>query len=119
MNEHTTPPPTPQPQDNQVGEASSSGGPRRTRTLQDLYDSTEEVPYLSDFTQFCLFAETEHVGYDEAVYDGKWRNAMNEKIQAIKKNDTCELVSLPADKSPIGMMWVYIIKRNAKGEVKK
>ncbi|KAK4430807.1 hypothetical protein Salat_0842400 [Sesamum alatum] len=72
-----TPPSTPPPQNIQVDEASSSEGPRGFRGLRELYDVTEEVTNLSGFTQFCLFAETEPVDFDDVARDEKWRNTMD------------------------------------------
>ena len=44
---------------------------------------------------------------------------MNEEIRSIKKNDTWNLVALPSGHQPIGVKWVYKIKKNAKGEIKR
>ena len=44
----------------------------------------------------------------------KWRNAMDEEIKAIKKNDTWELAILPIGKKTIGVKVVYNLKKNAK-----
>jgi hypothetical protein len=42
------------------------------------------------------------------VKDKKWRNAMDEKIKAIEKNNTWELTK-----------WVFKAKKNAKEEIKR
>ena len=44
---------------------------------------------------------------------------MDEEIKAIKKNDTWELTTLPHGKKPIGVKWVYKMKKKAKGEVER
>ncbi|MCI68369.1 copia-type polyprotein, partial [Trifolium medium] len=44
---------------------------------------------------------------------------MDEEIKAIKKNETCELASLPKGLKAIGVKWVYIEKKNSKGEVER
>ena len=44
---------------------------------------------------------------------------MDEEIKAIEKNDTWELTALSKGHKPIGVKWVYKIKKNAKGEVEK
>ena len=58
------------------------------RSFQDLYDSTE---ITDDVTLFCLFTDCEPTRFEEVVRDKKWRNAMDEEIKAIKKNDTWNL----------------------------
>ena len=52
------------------------------RSIQDLYDSTE---ITDDVTLFCLFADCEPTGFEEAVQEKKWRNAMDEEIKAIRR----------------------------------
>ena len=44
---------------------------------------------------------------------------MNEEIDAIKKNNTWDLVDLLANKTSIGVKWAYKIKLNEKGQVEK
>ena len=86
------------------------------RSLQDLYDSTEIIDGL---TFFCLFADCEPTRFEEAMPDKKWRDAMDEEIKAIKKNDTWELATLPTRKKTTSVKWVYKLKKNAKGEVER
>ncbi|KAJ4709756.1 Retrovirus-related Pol polyprotein from transposon TNT 1-94 [Melia azedarach] len=88
----------------------------RTRSFQDLYEVTER---LDNLTLFCLFAECEPMSFGEAIQDEKWRNAMDEEIKAIVKNDTWELVSLPKGHKAIGVKWVYKAKQNSKGEIER
>ncbi|XP_059636085.1 uncharacterized protein LOC132278305 [Cornus florida] len=58
-------------------------------------------------------------GFEEAAHDKKWRNAMDEEIKSIEKNDTWELATLPKEQKAIGVKWVYKAKKNANGEVEK
>ena len=44
---------------------------------------------------------------------------MDDEIKAIEKNDTWKLTALPKGHKPIGVKWVYKIKKNAKGDVEK
>ena len=44
---------------------------------------------------------------------------MNNEIEAIERNNTWDLVDLPADKNIIGVKWVYKTKLNEKGEIDK
>ncbi|KAG7553295.1 hypothetical protein ISN45_Aa06g038290 [Arabidopsis thaliana x Arabidopsis arenosa] len=111
--EPTTPPTSPtSPQ----GEESSSERTPHFRSLQELYEVTENQDNL---TLFCLFAECEPMDFQEAIEKKTWRNAMDEEIKAIKKNDTWELASLPNGHKAIGVKWVYKAKKNSKGEVER
>nr|GEY14041.1 reverse transcriptase [Tanacetum cinerariifolium] len=49
----------------------------------------------------------------------KWRQAMEEEIKSIEKNDTWELKTLPKGQQAIGVKWVYKAKKNGKGEMEK
>lgn len=44
---------------------------------------------------------------------------MDEEMQAMIKNDTCELIYFPQIYNVFGITWVYKTKRNAKGKVEK
>jgi len=44
---------------------------------------------------------------------------MNEEIDAIKINQTWDLVDVPANKTNIGVKWVYKTKLNEKVEIEK
>jgi hypothetical protein len=83
----------------------------RMRSLQDLYDSTNEVHLV------CLLADAENISFEEAIRDKKWKSAMDEEIRAIDRNNTWELVELPKGCQPIGVKWVFKKKMNAQGEI--
>ena len=44
---------------------------------------------------------------------------MKEEWEAIEKNGSWELISSLADCWPIGLKWVFKIKKNSKGEVSR
>lgn len=54
----------------------------RTRSLQDLYDCTDEVHLV------CLLADITDVGFEDAITDDNWRASMDEEIRSIEKNRT-------------------------------
>ncbi|KAJ7958815.1 Retrovirus-related Pol polyprotein from transposon TNT 1-94 [Quillaja saponaria] len=110
--EAITPPPSPTPS----SEKSSSEGSPKTRSLLDIYENTEVI---EDVNLFCLVVDSKPLFFEEAENDKKWRQAMDEEIIAIEKNDTWELANLPKDHKAIGVKWVYKEKKNAKGEVEK
>lgn len=41
--------------------------------------------------------------YNQAIKDHHWKEAMNAEIQALQDNNTWELTTLPAGKTPIGL----------------
>ena len=78
------------------------------RSLKDIYDD------LDVSSNFALFS-FQPSSFEEAIKDENWVQAMDEKIEAIEKNDTWDLVDLPKDKNIIGVKWVYKTKLNEKG----
>ena len=49
----------------------------------------------------------------------EWRDACEEEIMSIIKNKTWSLVDLPAGTKPIGLKWVFKIKRKPDGTITK
>jgi hypothetical protein len=83
----------------------------------ELVDSEDE---LEDADVQALLVETgEPTYFREAVGHQEWIDAMDMEMESIEKNKTWELVKLPVGKKPIGLKWVYKLKRNSDGEVVK
>lgn len=74
----------------------------------------EEEQYLAFFT-----SQEDPTDYYEAMKKEEWRRAMDLEIEAIERNKTWELVTLPPGKKKIGVKWVYKTKHNEKGEIDK
>nr|KYP43697.1 Retrovirus-related Pol polyprotein from transposon TNT 1-94 [Cajanus cajan] len=53
----------------------------RTRSLQDIYNSTDELHVV------CLLTRTEDIKSEEAVLDERWKKAMDEEIGSIEKSE--------------------------------
>jgi hypothetical protein len=118
--EFTTP--SPSPTNSSTPSSSSSRGssherPPHMRSLQELYEVTEKLN--DDLTLYCQFADCEPIGFKEVVKDEKWKNAMDEEIKAIEKNNTWELTTIPKEQNPIGVKWVFKAKKNAKREIER
>ena len=92
---------------------SSNEESRKTRSIQDLYEVTSPLNLI------CLYANEDVISFEEAVKNENWRMAMNEEMKAIQKNNTWKLITLPEGHEPIGVKWVYKVKKNAEGKVEK
>ena len=57
--------------------------------------------------------------FDEAKDMKVWLDACREEIASIETNQTWVLVDLPAGAKPIGLKWVFKVKRNPDGSVNK
>ena len=66
-----------------------------------------------------LTIDGEPESYIEAAVIQAWIDAMKAEIESIIKNKTWKLVKKPAGVKPIGLKWIYKIKRNADGTVIK
>ena len=45
--------------------------------------------------------------FSEAAKDPRWIEAMNEEMQALRKNETWDLVPTSPHKKAIGCRWIY------------
>jgi len=103
-------------------DADHDDAPIRFRNLSEVYEMTEEVEETLDAEteiNALLAVMEEPTCFREAAGNGDWMAAMDSEIQSINKNKTWDLVKLPAGHKPIGLKWVYKLKKNAEGEVVK
>jgi hypothetical protein len=63
--------------------------------------------------------EVEPTCFEQAIGNPKWDNATDEEMATLDVNATWELIALPKDKKTIGCKWVYKVKHNADGYVRK
>ncbi|GJW51328.1 zinc finger, CCHC-type containing protein [Tanacetum coccineum] len=82
---------------------------RGYRTLNDIYENTEEL----------LLAEDEPKNYKEASNDQKWIEAMKVELDSINRNNTWVLTTLPTGHKAIGLKWVFKTKKDANGNIIK
>lgn len=94
----------------------------RTRSapiwMQD-YVTREKLSEEEDVQDLAFFMSQDPIYYEEAAKSDKWKNAMDLEIEAIEKNGTWELVSLPHGAKKLGVKWVYKTKLNESGEIDK
>ena len=64
-------------------------------------------PYLTDYHySFALATLYEPHIYREAHIDPLWQQIINEELDALHKNHTCDMVELPHGQSVVGCRWV-------------
>ena len=67
-----------------------------------------------------IHQETIPKTYQEAIQSPNaqhWKEAMDAEMEALQKNHTWDLCSLPYDRKAIGCRWVFVIKYKATGEI--
>jgi hypothetical protein len=64
---------------------------QRMRILHDIYDQDDNVVHFSFFS-------SQPTCFDQDEKKKEWVDAMNNEIEAIERNNTWDLVDIPADK---------------------
>ena len=86
-------------------------GPSDSYALRRSHWLTTLPSHLRDFHCFSALASLqEPQTFHEASSNPLWQQAMKEKLDALYKTRTWDLVDLPFGKSTIGCKWVYKIK---------
>ena len=89
--------------------------------------ASNKPSYLDDYIMIPKI-ESEHLlmiindepwDFNEATKLKVWIEACKDEIFSIEKNNTWDLVELPAGVKPIGLKWVFKIKCNADGTISK
>lgn len=72
------------------GDSSSPPSRRSTRPHQrsNRYPSSDYVMVTNSGTNFALFMDVDPITYEDACQDEKWVEAMDQKIDSVKGNDT-------------------------------
>ncbi|WJZ85271.1 hypothetical protein VitviT2T_004816 [Vitis vinifera] len=77
-------------------------------------------PHLLDYYCYTALATLhEPRTYCEASIDPLWQIAMKEELDALTKNHTWDLVTLPPGQSVVGCKWIYKIKTRSNGSVER
>lgn len=95
---------------------------RVTRPPQYLNDyvTGNEVDDEEDVVNMVeINASNDPAVFEEAEKSLKWREAMDEEMNSILRNQTWELSELPEGTKCIGVKWIYKTKFNEHGEVNK
>ena len=97
------------------------------RALQTTFDDHDIGNYMSyealspSFRAFIASLQTVSIpkDWETAKQDPKWREAMIEELEALKKNKTWVLTTLPAGKKAVSCKWIYTVKQNPEGKVER
>jgi hypothetical protein len=89
--------------------------------MEDLnsepHPSLEQIDFKE--AELMLTSTGEPCSFAEAEREEAWRAAMHDKINSVERNKTWKLVNLPAGHHPIGLKWLFKLKRYEAGEVIK
>ncbi|XP_057548021.1 uncharacterized mitochondrial protein AtMg00820-like [Amaranthus tricolor] len=66
-----------------------------------------------------LYSSTIPKTTEEALQEPKWKQAMDEEIMALQKNETWEKCRLLGDKKTVGCKWIFSVKYYADGTIER
>ncbi|GAU37763.1 hypothetical protein TSUD_102800 [Trifolium subterraneum] len=96
---------------------------RPTTLVRRLLDVDEIQDNLKtddgDLVHLASFVDVKPLSYASAAKSAVWRKAMEDDIHSIERNNTWDLMSLPANKKPIAVKWVYKAKHLPNGSIAK
>ena len=71
------------------------------------------------YANAALVEDIEPATYKEATKSYKWRKATEEEMEALRQNQSCELVPKPEGVEPISCKWVHKVKTQANGSIER
>lgn len=94
---------------------------RRSQRQSTKPSYLDDYVLLAEFEgeQLLLSLNSEPRNFEEAKELKEWILACEEEIRSITKLDSWTLVDLPHGVKPIGLKWIFKIKRNADGSINK
>jgi hypothetical protein len=94
--------------------------PKRYRYEHDIANYVSYTSLSPSYRAFIASLQSVMIPRDwkASKQDPKWHEAMREKLNALKKNKTWELVDLPTGKRVVGCKWNYTMKQNPEGKLK-
>ena len=92
---------------------------RRLDNIIGNAGATGLASQLLDDPELLLVSVEEPATFVVAEREANWRRVMLEEMKAIEDNGTWELVDPPVGYMPIGLKWVYKVKRDEHGAIVK
>ena len=91
-----------------VGEL--AGNASDTRRTRSHFERAFCVKYTLFVENFYLMFESDPNEYEDAAHDPIWKTTMKEEFNSLQKNNTWELVDLPAGRKLVKCKWVFKTK---------
>ena len=95
--------------------SSASFQPRKFKEFSQLYEESQPMNEEEAF----LPSEEEPGNFLEALREKVWKAAMEEEINQIQKNDKWLLVTPLVSCKPIGLKWVFKVKKDSSRQLTK
>nr|GEV00914.1 putative zinc finger, CCHC-type [Tanacetum cinerariifolium] len=95
--------------------------PERSHRNRQPTNFDDYYTYLNE-ANFDLGKCNDPESFEDAItcdQSAHWREAMEDELNSISKNNVCELAELPKGAKPVGCKWVYKTKLDPNGNVKR
>jgi hypothetical protein len=93
--------------------------PLRFHSMSDILTTSGFAPRALVVEELHVVSSDEPASFTEVEHSPSWRKAMMEEMDSIEENGTWSLVDLPPDRKPIGVKWVFKVKRDKHGAMSK
>jgi hypothetical protein len=93
--------------------------PLRFRSMSNILMAPRFTPHALVAEELHVVSSDEPTSFAEAEHCPSWRKAMTEEMDSIEENGTRSLVDLPPGRKPIGVKWVFKVKRDEHGAMSK
>ncbi|RVW31607.1 Retrovirus-related Pol polyprotein from transposon RE1 [Vitis vinifera] len=97
-----------------VNQGMSSLFPKHSKSFEPGKINSEYKIFVANLSN-----ETISKNVEEALKDPKWKEAINEEIKALWKNNTWEVANLPKGKNTVGCKWVFTIKYKSDDTIER
>jgi hypothetical protein len=91
----------------------------RFRSMSNFLATPGFTPRALVAKELHVVSSDEPASLAKAEHSPSWRKAMMEEMDSIEENGTSSLVDLPPGRKPIGVKWVFKVKRDEHGAVSK
>jgi hypothetical protein len=88
-------------------------------SMSDILATPRFEPRALVAEELHMVSSNESASFIEAMHNPSWRKAMMEEMDSIEENGTWSLVDLPPGRKPIGVKWVFKVKRDEHKAVSK
>lgn len=94
---------------------------RKSTRISKKPSYLKDYIYLAEIEggRLLLVINEELFEFADAIQEEVWRNACQEEITSINRNNTWTVMDLPDGAKAIGLKWIFKIKRNSDGSINK
>jgi hypothetical protein len=89
------------------------------RSMSDILATSGFAPRALVAEELRVVSSDELASFIEAEHNPSWRKVIMEEMDSIEENGTWSLIDLPSDRKPIGVKWVFKVKRDEHGAMSK